>query len=442
MKLVKMSLLAATLIASSAFAIDNVKVSGDAKLFYHTDDASESFKFGGASLGGATNVAAGETKGTLFDKGNSIGQASATVGLTADLTEGVSAGVSIIALSTLGLEGQLVSGVWEYTNGTDDSFWFDEAWIAGTVGKTTGKIGRMELDTPLVFSETWSVATNTFEAAVLLNQDIPDTTLVGAYVGGSNGGFLLNRSVIAETNTSGSAGIGSATNFHQFYNGAFAAGVVNNSWAPLTAQAWYYDASSVADAYWLQADLALDFGLTVGAQFTGLDIKEGTLAGTALVDSSNTAFAVKAGYEVKDIVTVSAAFSQTGKDDSTNDLGAGMNLAAYGQSKLYTEAWWNYGYITNNDTTAFNVTATTPEELTWAQLGLYVTSSIGTDGIAAGTDTEMVELTLEAAKSFGALDVGIYYILTDANDLNIAAGDAADEGQSFNSVQAYLTYNF
>ena len=34
MKLVKMSLLAATLVASSAFAIDNVKVSGDAKLYY------------------------------------------------------------------------------------------------------------------------------------------------------------------------------------------------------------------------------------------------------------------------------------------------------------------------------------------------------------------------------------------------------------------------
>ena len=34
MKFTKMSLVAALLVGSSAFAIDNVKVSGDAKLYY------------------------------------------------------------------------------------------------------------------------------------------------------------------------------------------------------------------------------------------------------------------------------------------------------------------------------------------------------------------------------------------------------------------------
>ena len=99
MKLVKMSLLAATLIASSAFAIDNVKVSGDAKLFYHTDDAEAD------SLGGAAT-------GSLFSVGNSSGQAALGLGVTADLTEGVSAGAHLTALSTLGLQNRLVSNVW------------------------------------------------------------------------------------------------------------------------------------------------------------------------------------------------------------------------------------------------------------------------------------------------------------------------------------------
>jgi len=441
MKLVKMSLLAATLLASSAFAIENVKVSGDAKLFYHTDDAGD---FAGTL--GAGSSSGTETSGTLFNKNNAIGQAAAKVGLTADLTEGVSVGVSITALSTLGLQGQLVSGVWEGTNGVDDSFWFDEAWIAGTVGKTTGKIGRMELDTPLVFSETWSIATNTFEAAVLLNQDIPDTTLVGTYVGGSNGGNILGRAVISQAGNAAVGGGNDATTFHQFYEGAFAAGVVNNSWKPLTAQAWYYDASSVADAYWLQADIALDMGLLIGAQFTGLSIKEGAM-GSTLVDSSNTAFAVKAGYEVKDMVTVSAAFSQTGTDTDNvgtvagiDGIGAGMNLAAYGQSKLYTEAWWNYGYITRADTTAINVTATTPEELTWAELGLYLTqATVGENGSGVDRKQDMMEVTLSASKSFGPLDTSLVYVLTDAEDLNL---DTNGEGQSFNAIQAYLTYNF
>ncbi|MGB5964104.1 MAG: OprD family outer membrane porin [Sulfurimonadaceae bacterium] len=419
MKLVKMSLLAATLIASSAFAIDNVKVSGDAKLYYSTNDAE--------ILDGAS----GEEISGLFAQPSSAGQAALGLGLTADLTEGISAGLHMTAISTLGLENNLVANVWE--GGLTDEFWFDEAWLAGTVGKTTGKIGRMTLDTPLVFTETWSIAKNTFEAAVLLNQDISDTTLVAAYVGASNG-----------SETQGGFGLGSVTaswdgsqnsNFASFYDGAYAFGAVNNSWKPLTVQAWYYQVQHIASAYWLQADYASDFGLTLGAQYTGVDLAD-ALAPTG--DKGNTALALMAGYEMKDTFTVSAAYSQTDKND--NDLGAGFNVAASGQSKLYTEAWWNYGYITQQDTSAFNVTATTPEELTWAQLGLYLTQSTGKDGVAVGTDLEMTEVTLSASKSFGPLDTSLVYIMTDATDQNIKAGDT--EGSAYNTVQAYLTYNF
>ncbi len=442
MKLVKMSLLAATLIASSAFAIDNTKVSGDAKLYYGTADND------GADL---------------FNKEGAYGQAAAKVGLTTDLTEHVSAGVSITALSTLGMQGQIVAddGVWEDTNGVDDSFWFDQVWLAGTVGKTTGKIGRMELDTPLVFSETLSVATNTFEAAVLINQDIPDTTLVGAYVGGSNGGSLARLAdgkvaVISPTTNDGSANIGSATNFHQFYNGAYTAGLVNNSWTPMTVQGWYYNATSVADAYWLQADVALDMGLILGAQFTGLNVKQGALANVGKLgaaglpdDSSNTAFALMAGYEMTDVFAVKGSFSQTGDEQNNGGLiGAGMNLAASGQSKLYTEAWWNAGFITKNDTSAFNVTVTTPEALTWAALGLYYTQSTSADQLVLTTgteDLELSELTLTASKSFGALDTSIAYVYTNAGTLNAefdAANDQTKKGEGFNNLQLYLTYNF
>ncbi len=69
----------------------------------------------------------------------------------------------------------------------NDESWIGELWLAATMGKTTAKVGRMELDTPLAFSEKWSVAPNTFEGAVVINQDIPDTTLVGAWVGKGNG---------------------------------------------------------------------------------------------------------------------------------------------------------------------------------------------------------------------------------------------------------------
>jgi hypothetical protein len=403
MKLVKMSLLAATLVASSAFAIDNVKVSGDAKLYYATNDGE--------------NMVA---DAALFNKDSSAGQAALGLGLTADLTEGVSAGVHMTAISAMGLTN-IVSNVWEAS--LTDEYWFDEAWLAGTYGKTTAKVGRMTLDTPLAFTETWSIAKNTFEAGVLLNQDIPDTTLVGAYIGESNhGGAGQYANVVANLDGNQNTNFGLVNGG----KGAYAVGAVNNSWTPLTVQGWYYNLPSTATAYWVQGDLALDMGLSVGAQIAGIKA-----TGVTVGDDANTAFAGKVGYEMKDTFAVSVAGSQTGEND--NGIGAGFNVFGV-QSKLYTEAWWNYGYITRADTTAINVTATTPEALTWVALGLYATQTTTTDGVAAGTDLEMTDITVTASKSVGPLDVTLAVISTEADDQN--AGD------SYLTAQAYLTYNF
>ncbi len=392
MKLVKMSMVAALLVGSSAFAIDNVKVDGNANLFYSTSDHTEAID--------------------MFDKAGAIGQASLGLGISADLTESVSAGAHLTALSTLGLEGQLVSGVWEGTNGTDDYFWFDQAWLAATAGKTTAQVGRMALDTPLVFTESWSIAQNTFEAAVVVNQDLPDTTLVGAYVGGSNGGFVgqATRTVIAPVNANGT------TNFSQFYKGAFAAGVVNNSLEDVTLQAWYYDATQVVQAYWLQADVEIE-GISFGAQYTAQEANGA---------STQSAYALELGYEMKDKFAVAVAYSAVG--DETDGLGnVGANLAASGQSKLYTEAWWAYGVVSAVDTTAITVEAEVPVEGI-ADFGAYYTMA---DNGAANNAGDLTELTLTASRSYGALDATLAYINT-----------TEDGGDAYNMLQAYLTLNF
>jgi hypothetical protein len=165
MKIVKMSLVAAMLVGASAYAIDNVKVSGDAKVFY-----------GATDLGDAS----------LFDKAGAYGQAAAGLNVSADLVEGVSAGVATQSLTTLGLENNLVSALWAGQS-LQTQWWFSEMWTAATIGKTTAKVGRMTLDTPLAFTETWNIASNSFDAGVLLNQDLPDTTIVAAWVGKGNG---------------------------------------------------------------------------------------------------------------------------------------------------------------------------------------------------------------------------------------------------------------
>jgi len=384
MKFTKMSLVAALLVGSSAFAIDNIKVSGDAKLFYGTDDSGDG----------------------LFYKDTATGQASLGLGITADLNNGITSGAHLTALSTLGLEGQLVDGVWDGTNGTADSYWFDEAWLATTQGKTTVKVGRMQLDTPLVFSETWSVSTNTFEAALVINQDIKDTTFVGAYVGASNGGDG-SGSVIAPMNTNGT------TNFSQFYQGAYTIGAVNNSFEPVTAQAWYYKATHVGNAYWLQADLAMN-GILAGAQYTAID-----LVGSKASD----AVSVMVGYEIKDTVVAKVSYSKVGEDAN-----AGFNLSGSGMSKLYTESWFTF-IAAQQDTTAYNLTVEAPVA-DIVDLGLYYTYANQEKTTGA---SDLSELTLTASKSFGPLDTSIAYV-------NTVAGN--QDNDAVNTIQAFLTYNY
>ncbi|MBU1993336.1 OprD family outer membrane porin [bacterium] len=379
-----MSLVAALLVGSSAFAIENVKVAGDAKLFYSTQDD--------------TNA---NPSASLFDQSSSAGEASLNLGLTADLTEGVSAGATLNAITTLGLYNNLVSATW--TGGVQDNYFFGEAWMAGTTGNTTGKIGRMQLDTPLVFSETWSVVPNTFEAAVVINTDLPDTTLVGAFVGQHNSAAALGGGFDDFTTSS----------FKSFYNGAYAIGAINNSYKPLTAQAWYFDAPHAAKAYWLQADAAME-GFSAGIQYTSIDWYASSTTGKAV--------AGMLGYEMKDTFSAKVSYSKVG-----DAAGAGANLAG-SQSKLYTEAWWYYGIISQASTDAMNVTITAPVADLF-DAGVYFTqASVGAN------DDKFTEATFEAAKSFGPLDAGVYYIYTKFDQDN--AGDA------YNTLQVYLTYNF
>lgn len=402
MRITKMSLMAALLLGSSAaYAFENTNVSGDARFFYYTVDGNGI---------------------DLFSKESSYADAGIRLGLTTEIDKGVTAGVTGYAVSTMGLETQIAQNAWSgahynMTTGEIDypsTAWFGEAWLQIVAGNTTGKAGRMELDTPFVFTETWGIAPNTFEAAVVSNTDIPDTTLVAAWIPNGNGysGFLL-------TDTQGDfSAVGE--------QGAVALGITNNSFKPLTAQGWYYELPDYASAYWLQADFAMD-GIVAGLQYANLNPDE--LLSTA---DDSTAFAVKVGYEGIENLGLYAAYSTTGDDGDqyVGNLGTVNGGLGGAQTKLYTEAWWNFGYVGGPATDAYNVTATysMPDI---ADFGLFYTN------IETDTDTlnnTLNEVTFTASRSFGKLDTTFAYVYTKSDDQN--------DGDGYNDVQFYLTYNF
>lgn len=428
-----MSLVAALLIGSSAFAIENTTVSGDANVFYGTSDANDA---------------------DLFDAGSSAADIGLNLNATTDLIKtdaiSISAGAGLTVLTTLGLENNLVNAVWggAHTvtagNGSsvglkvDNAWWMNEAWVAATAGNTTAKLGRMALDTPLAFTETWTIEKNTFEGAVLINTDIPATTLIGAFIGNGNGTETFG--VATGQGGAGAAAVVNADGQFDTYgsNGAYAVAAINNSFKPLTLQAWYYDVTRVAEAYWLQADLACEKvpGLLAGAQYTALDInKNAVVAGAELGAAENItsdAYAVMLGFEKEGMFTAKASYSAIGADHSAGQNTATDFVGGTAQSKLYTEAWWNYGKITQADTQSFNVTVEAPVA-NIADVGVYYTNA---DQSETAGNNDLSELTITASKSMGPVDATLAYVYANIEDNDDTTDDAS------NTLQVYLTVNF
>ncbi|HLD22826.1 MAG TPA: hypothetical protein VJA83_02715 [Sulfuricurvum sp.] len=440
MKLGKLSLVAVMALGTSAFAIDNVKVNGEAKVWYQTSEYS----------GGATAVTAAAAAQDFFDHDtNSQAEVKLSIGATADLVQNLSAGIKVTALSTLGLENNLVGAVpaAKYNNdGTaatgslDDQSWTEELYLAYTMGKTTAKIGRQALSTPLAFTENWNVVDNTFEAAVLLNNDLPDTTLVAAYVGKHNGVGLLQASATAATHGGRGSTVAQSGTFSNFgTEGAYAAGAINKSVPNTTLQAWYYNVSAIADAYWLQADTKLLDMVTIGVQYAGMDPKlsratvvaAGYNAGDedlAVVKKSSDAFAVKAAVDVAG-VNLYAAYSEV----SDGTLGF-ANTATGDKSSLYTalgSVYMDGEIAAAPDTDTWKIGASTKMIPGVTLSASYAEAEVGANanalaavGGAYTTNADFTAWDVVAATKVGPLDLTAIYTQFDKD---VKATDTSDK---------------
>ena len=334
------ALLLASMLATSAYAIENVKVNGQAKLWYQT--------------GVKDNSPSGVD---MFQQKAAVGQAGLELGVKADLFDGLKGKASVIVLDSLGLEKSFVKDISSAGAGHEDGayyrtqIWITEANLDYKISNTSIVAGRQALNTPLLFTERWNTSFNTFDGAIVLNSDIPKTTLVAGWVAQHNGGA--------------SAGNGTATGFPSttMHNGEFygfgssyAGGVVTDGNKDLymvgamikptkgvALNLWYYDINDVLNAYWADASYK-DSGLFVGIQNGGVD------SDTAGSDNSMVT-AVKLAYTV-DKLNVNVSYS------TTDDTGTATiaNFATGDKSKVYTQAVFQDGGIVGyRDTEAWKL---------------------------------------------------------------------------------------
>jgi len=327
MEMTKLSIITMLLAGLTTVSMAEVttELSGQGVIYYQTDD------------GGDNN---------LFDQESSSANVGLELQLKADIGHGFDVAYQETFLGTLGLEKNLVSGVRQYAQKNDlNAHAMSKLYVSKKINNTLVKLGRQELPkslSPLAFSESWNVFKNTFDAAVVLNKDIIDTTLVGAYVSASNthsnmGGF---------NDLAGGRGSQLDKSANRLNSGAYMLTVANKSLKKMPITATYYALKDINNG-----DSGEALWLDVKAKH--LPVKLAFQAGQ--IDPSNsldktTAYGLKASGKIQKI-GVSLAYS------SVNDGAVSLQNVGTGvKTPLYTQMLENENFISSDaDTIVFKV---------------------------------------------------------------------------------------
>ena len=408
------SLATASLIVSSAMAADkgvDFVTTGKAVLYYQTADA------GTASLFGQTGARA---------------NAALQLNLDADLKNDFTFGSQINYLGTLGLEKNLVGNTMQDvqgktgSTGISDDIYLSQFYIAKKIANTTVKLGRQELPkslSPFAFSEDWNVFTNTFDAGLVVNSDIPNTTLVGAYVGGGNqNGMATNMA--AYGNLTAKTNLAAPNNAIPVAGTAYMVTVQNKSLPMATITATYYDVNKVtsttdgAKIVWGDvaiADKSLPMGLKIGVQ-------GGQISPDASGIDSTTAYGAMVSLDPVSALNLTLAYS------SVNDGVVAVKNVGGVKTPLYTQM------TLNQDAIALDAD-------TYMLKAAYNTGDYGTI-IAQGTMTSAGAANKNSNKDFTDLELVYKVKAANVNYMAILANTKVEDAASVNTVRVVATYAF
>ncbi|MFA9373710.1 MAG: OprD family outer membrane porin [Poseidonibacter sp.] len=272
----------------------------------------------------------GEIKAQYFDKqspsdgkNDSIVVVGGNLGIVTDSFNGLKIGATFQTTQTVTRD---IEDTNDFLNTMDASgSVLSESYISYTLSNTTAKIGRQYITTPLVAGSGSRMIKESFEGATLMNNDLPDTTLVLGYVNKFQG------------RTDGEKGPGK---FNDFEDGAYTLYAKNNSIKELTLQAQYLDVKGITSS--TDKDV-LYFDATYDAGFAKLSAQ--------ILDSSNgnvdgTMYGLKATGNI-------AMINLTGIYTSTTDDGQVYPGAGNGADSAFTALPVHGGlvtYMANTDT--------------------------------------------------------------------------------------------
>ena len=321
MKLAKLSLAAIVVagLATSSFAADNL---------------ADAFKKGKVSGTLETQYTSETFEGASPDKtGFGVG---GELNFVTDTLNGFGAGFTFQTGHTLGTEKSVVIE----NDGTvsNQVTNLSQAYLTYTMKNTTVKVGRMYLATPLVASSGSRIMMDYFTGGVIINTDLPQTTLI----------------------------VGAVKDWTNRYDGRthledmiYTGYVQNKSIAGLTLTGQFTTINDVTaagndgrDDYYAEFAYKLPtaFPLTIGAQYVGTKYETATAAG----DEGNL-YGVMVGTQVAGVTL--EAFYNNSADDRAVSGGWG-----HGNDPSYNDMWITNGLGANVESYSFKASyAFSPE---------------------------------------------------------------------------------
>ena len=285
-----------------------------------------------------------------------------------------------------------------YGDNFDNYAFIGQAYINYAFGKTNIKIGRQRLDTPMAGADDARMLPNLFEAAVLSNTDVENTTLIAAHVfrettgtfsnvygapsalslqSGYGLGYKLGTS--GEFENMGTIALGNQDADGNFIDnetaGVTAFAAIYTGVEGLKLQAWDYIAWDILNAVYLQADYGWNCLLSdsVKMKASAQYINESDIGDAFAASVDSNYFAGKLGASVAGLSGY-VAYSVTGDSDGTMNGGI---ITPWGGMPAFTQ-----GMVTRHmffsDTDTWKAAAT----YKFADLGLkasayYVEFDVG-----------------------------------------------------------------
>lgn len=331
---VRLSLLASVMVLSASAADDLAgmfkegKASGQIRAFYIDRDYS-----------GATTVHRdGLTVGGYlkYETGSWNGLSAGTAFYTTNKLDNKSAVAAENDLTLFGADG----------NGYN---LLGEAYLQYKNGNTAFKAGRQKLDTPLAGSDDARMLPNLFEAYVLSNTDVKDTTLIAAHVtkfaagtfaNAYNGGALGATAGYTAVAGNTAKYQGKFTNMGEWAisdntSGVTAVAAIYSGIPGLKLQLWDYYAHDILNAIYAEANYGWSYASGVAPYVAAQWINERDVGTNNTINKVESDFiAAKMGIKVANF-DLSAAVSHNTKDSASAVNGG--TISPWGGMPAYTQ---------------------------------------------------------------------------------------------------------